>query len=145
MPDDDILRADPGRRRAALVLVLVGLLAGIALLAFLNRWMSRVMELPNTEAEAQLSTVLVWVTGGISGGLLLFAVALLHVGRKIGRVAVWPLPGSRVIRDTPILRGAEALKRGRVLQGAAVVLILAAAAIAFAAWRLHHAFGAAAS
>lgn len=45
------------------------------------------------------------------------------------RVERFPLPGQKVVRDTPVREGRAAIVHGRVLQALAVLLAVAAAAL----------------
>jgi hypothetical protein len=59
-----------------------------------------------------------------------------HLGQRILRAARYPLPGMRVVRDTPVATGDAARRRGRLAQSFAAVLGVAALLLAFFLWRL---------
>ncbi len=42
-----------------------------------------------------------------------------------------PYPGQKVIKDTPVIRGAQAVQRGRIIQAIAVVMGLVSLALPF--------------
>lgn len=138
----DLQRSDPKLRLGALVIVIAALLAGVALLLVLQRWFAELKHLPSAAAQVQLLAAFAWAIGSVCTAILWFAAFLWHSGTRVRRVAQWPLPGARVIRDTPVLRGDAAVARGRVMQGAGAALFLCAVCIAVVAWRLYHAFAA---
>ena len=53
------------------------------------------------------------------------ATYVFRLGHRIVRAERFPPPGTTVLRDTVVLRGRAARRRGRLLQGLAVVLIAA--------------------
>jgi hypothetical protein len=94
-------------------------------------------QLPRPAAQSQLLTALAWCTGLMCLSLAPFAAYLWRLGAKVVLHAQLPLPGARVLRDTPIIRGEAARRRGRWLQGLAVALLACGIALAVVAWRLH--------
>ena len=64
------------------------------------------------------------------------AAYLFLLGHRIRRSERFPLEGERLVRDTVILRGDQAVFRGRVLQGMALALVLFAGGLAVAFWRI---------
>jgi hypothetical protein len=81
--------------------------------------------------------ILIVLTAGF-GAITLFAfsVYLWSFGCKVSNYQRFPLPGQRVIRDTPILEGQTALMRGRVLKTLAVFLAVAGVTLFFVFWWL---------
>lgn len=138
----DVQRADPQLRVAALFVLVFTLVAAVALLVVLQRWLAAVTQLPAAAAQAQLLAAFAWAIGSVCAAMLWLAASFWRSGGRVRRTAQWPLPGARVIRDTPILRGDAAVTRGRVMQGAGAALFLCAACVSVVAWRLHHAFSA---
>lgn len=139
----DVQRSDPKLRVVALVVVGTALVLGVALWVVLQRWFAALAHLPAADAQALLLMAFAWAFGSICFAVLWLGVSFLRAGTRVRRVALWPLPGTRVIRDTPVLRGDAAVARGRLMQVAAVALFLCAAAIGVVAWRLYHVFAAA--
>ncbi len=68
--------------------------------------------------------------------LLGFAAYLWRLGDRIVRAERFPAPGQAVTRDTVVLRGIRARRRGRVMQLLAAALVLAASGVAIVLWRL---------
>ncbi len=139
----DVQRADPKLRVVSIAVVIVALVLGVVLWVVLQRWLSELKQVPASVAQAQLLTAFVWAIGSACVACVWLAASLWRSGAGIRRAAQWPLPGSRVVRDTPILRGDTAVARGRLMQIAGVVLFLCAACIAVLAWRLYYGFASA--
>ncbi len=136
--NEDILRADPRLRRWTIgMLILAGVLCVGALFAF-QGWMGATIG----DVES-LEDVVVrlrrWTALALTGSALCLAILALLAARK-GRLACltgqWPLPGARVIRDTPMRRGEPARRIGRLLQVTALVLLVLAVVAALVSLRL---------
>jgi len=134
---DEILRADQRLRRlTAIALIVATLLCVVAMIAF-HRWMSGIGDGQHvTHVVARIRSM---IALALTGSALCFA-ALAWLAARSGQRArsseQWPLPGARVIRDTPIRRGSAATRIGVLLQMAAVVLIVLAIAAGTLSWRL---------
>jgi hypothetical protein len=63
--------------------------------------------------------------------LFAFSMYLWSLGRKVSNYQRFPLPGQRLIRDTPILEGQAAMTRVRVLRTLAVFLAVAGVMLCF--------------
>jgi hypothetical protein len=135
----EIQPADRGLRKQTLVwLVLLTALGGAGLLA-LHGWLDHRRHPPYPAAG---------LLGLDLPGVFLILVAILcllviglgilvwRMGAQVRAAARFPPPGQRVIRDTPILQGVAATRRGRLLQGLAVVLCLCALGLGIFTWRL---------
>jgi hypothetical protein len=133
--------ADPRLRRiAGLVFVALVLVGAVALLT-LQSWLSGVaQEAPTAVAQAQLLAVFGWLVGISCVALLILAIYLWRTAAQVLATQQFPPPGMRVVRDTTVLRGAVALRRGRIIQGIGVLLVFCSLALAVAAWRLHSVF-----
>lgn len=115
---------DPQARRKAVRAVALGAVAGIVVIfAFesyrpeLQRWL---MEDPASR--------LTWALGGLAllTAPLFFIVGHIWItGRTIVEGRRFPPPGRPVLRETPIVTGAAAVQRGRLVQGLALFLGLA--------------------
>jgi len=106
-----IVRVDRGYRRRLFLWYLSGMLiAGMCLLA--------VRPAHRFIFSHDIITAFRYLEGAAIVFLLLFsipAVYLIRTGRKILRHGSFPFPGMKVIRDTIILEGAEAGRRGKAL------------------------------
>jgi hypothetical protein len=134
-----IERADPRTRRWAVALVALGAAGG--LLAFLVAE-SRLPALHAwiTEDPAQVQTRLKLIASGLAAAVavptLLLAAYYWRLGGRVIRSNRFPPPGMRVIRDTVIWHGESARRRGRILQGLAVILSFVVGGFVTILWRL---------
>jgi len=138
-PVREIHRADPGARRSAILLLFACTLGGAALLAVLpaiERWLTS----GTLGLKQDLAIALVLIALLVCLPLLVFAVRVWVRGVKVRRQLCFPLDGDRVIRDTPVLRGRDALVRARILQGLAIALAASSFYFAFAMWRFANLF-----
>jgi hypothetical protein len=133
----ELQRADPKLRVVVASLVLAAIVGGVGVLALMREWLEGSRQLPPSAAQSQLLAALDWCTGLLCLSLAAFAAYLWRLGAKVILHAQWPLPRARVFRDTPVLRGQAARRRGRWLQGLAVALVACGIALAVVAWRLH--------
>jgi len=86
---------------------------------------------------ASLSVRLPWVIGPLflfGLPLLLLSRSLWRIGRHTADVARFPPPGMRVVRDTVVLEGAPAVRRGRLMQWLAMLLGLIVLVVPLALW-----------
>jgi hypothetical protein len=135
----DVRKADPSARRNALVLVVLGAAVGALLIAGFEHY------------HEPLHNWLSSGSGGLTGcvGMLFFLVAVVvavplivfaayfwWLGDKVLRAREFPPPGYRVIRDTPIMRGQSAVKRGHGLKALAVCVGVASVVMCVLLWRL---------
>jgi hypothetical protein len=136
----EIQRADPRLRRiAGLLFVALVLACAVALLA-LQSWLSGVAQAARSTAQVQLLAAFGSLVGISCLALLVLAIYLWRIAARVLAAQQFPPPGMRVVRDTPVLRGAAALRRGRIIQGIGGLLVLCSLALAVAAWRLHSVF-----
>ena len=116
--------ADPARRRIAIVAILLINTAGAVLIWLVTRQIDRLIDLTGMEHAALIICVAMIL---VSLGILPTALYLFTVGRRIRHAERFPPPGMAVIRNTPIITGPPARRRGLILMVLAVVLIIAAA------------------
>ncbi len=122
-PQEPIQIADRRSRRLALMIVSLALIIGLASLMLLEDFRS--------EWEGWLEReVARWISDPARGGCIMFLLStpLYVFAWYLGRVAKrteaarrWPPPGQAVVRDTPILVGNDAYRRGRLLRLAALL------------------------
>ncbi len=134
--DPEIQRADPVAQRHELVLVAAALAVGLGLLAVLatarptlERWLTENAELlaarPGLVAAAALVLVL---------PLCAFAVYLWRLGARVTATGRFPPPDTWVLRDTRVLAGAPARRRGRIIQILATLLLGTSLAVPATVW-----------
>ena len=135
---NDMLRADPRlRRRTIGILVAAAVLCVAAVLVF-QRWMLGVADEVQS-LDALVPRLQTWTALALTGSALCLAVLAwlaARSGRRACQSEQWPLPGARVIRDTPMRRGAPARRVGRLLQVTALALIALAIGAALVSLRL---------
>lgn len=135
---DDIQHADRGYRRRTLLVLAAATLLALLGLAFVQQWLYAQAVLATPDEAARL------LRRWIGASTVLAGAALLVLGghawrqsRRALRAGRWPLPQTRVMRDTRVRRGAAVAAIVRWLRVAAMLcVVLAIAAIAIG-WRIH--------
>jgi hypothetical protein len=126
-PDAEIHRADPKYVRVAAVVVVTMLVAGAALLLWVQFTIQSLTDLRSTDPEEAWRRMLGLgrvLSAGAGGMLVVMAAWLVQLGVRIRTEERFPLPNARVLKDTVILRGDAARKYGRtaITLGAALGL-----------------------
>lgn len=131
----EVQQADPRARRLAVSLIVVGTLAGAGLITVagsarpvLEAWVA-------ASPESRLRVVMWLVMLSTVAPVILMAVYLWRLGSRITRARRFPPPGLRVVRQTVVLTGDAASRRGRLLQILAGGLAAAGALLGFTLWR----------
>jgi hypothetical protein len=135
--DNEIQHADLRLRRVtAIVLVLAGAIAALLVFAF-QRWLADfATTLPTEDLVARLRP---WIGAGAiacSACLLLLAAYAAVRARAATAEKRWPVQRSRVLRDTVVRHGDDALRIARLLNLVALVLTAISVATIVLAWRL---------
>ena len=135
-------RADPAQRRRAVLLVVLGTVVGALLILGLERYRTPLRDwlLSEPEERARVKLVLSLTGALLSAPLVAFAGYLWSLGARVVRAEVFPPPGYRVIRDTPIIVGPAAVVRGRGLKALALCLGIASALLWLLLWWLGRVF-----
>ncbi len=133
----EVQRAHKNLRIFAGVFLVAVIAAGAVALVPFQGWIAEVKRLPSEDAQRHLLTVFVWLMG--TGGFAVFSLGiyLWHIGTRICAARRFPLPDSRVIRDTVILQEAAAVWRGRFLQATGVTLMVCVLGLLLFSWRLY--------
>lgn len=138
MNDPKIQAADPAARRIGMVLVAVAIvLGGAVVYAFtagsdaVSAWLVTALGSPETRGPT-----LAGIAIALAAPLLLLAAWLTWLGGRVQAAGRFPLPGQRVIRDTPILEGRDAQARGQLLRVIAAMLAGGALLFCLMLWRL---------
>jgi len=140
----EIQRADPQLRKRALVMVLVIAVAGAVALLILQGVLADLRMLRGNDFERARDALAAAFLWSIAASALLTVPAgiyLWRMGSRIRSALQFPPPGLRVIRDTVVVHGEPAARRGRALQGLAVLLVLSMGALLAIAARLHALLG----
>lgn len=125
-PMEEMQRADPKFRVRTLVAVLASAIAGGAVILLLRQERETLIAWL-TAYPSEASTVMLLLLG--LGGclpLLFAAIWTWRCGGRVLRENRFPPEGFKVIRDTPVLRGVAAHRRGKALQWISALFLLAA-------------------
>ncbi len=135
----EIQKADPRARRRAIITLVLGTLIGCAVILLfqhyapaLQDWMLKDPE----ELATRIAYALLLFAALFSVPLLAFAVYLWRFGSQVVGAERFPPPGLPTVRDTPVLRGLPARRRGRLAQGLAGCLAFLAGASPTVLWWL---------
>jgi hypothetical protein len=134
---EDILRADPRLRRLTLIVLGIAALLAMLGLTLFHRWLGDISNTITT--DALITRVRSLIGLALTGSAICIAALAWYAARTGKRACTtrqWPSTDARVIRDTPIRRGNAALRIGRLLQVAAIVLIALALTTGIVSWRL---------
>ncbi len=133
-----VLKADPGFRWKAMLVYIVFLAAGVAAIKWgLPAFTSYLAGQPPDEILFTLAVL----AGLIFLSVLPWSVYMLVYALRILRAGQFPPPGAKVLRDTAVISGDEALARGRWLLATGIVLTaLALAGAAYFPYRLYRSF-----
>jgi hypothetical protein len=135
----EIRRTDAAARRLALVVLALGAIAGLLLIVGIESYASPLRDWLFAEPRetARRVTVLVFgIAAILSMPLLAFAGWLWVLGSKVLHAREFPPPGTRVIRDTPVVHGQAAALRGRGIRLLAICLVAVSAALWWLLWRV---------
>ena len=132
-----MLRADPSLRRlTTVVLGIAAILALIAVVLF-QQWLTGIGDIPGTDLLiARLRRMIGVALTASAVCLALLAWYAAHNASRIKVLEQWPLPGTRVIRDTPVRRGEAANRIRRLLNIVAVSLLVLAFGMGAISWQM---------
>lgn len=124
----EILPADPGARRRALTLVVVGGAAGILAIEYLLPWARGRLAQAVYDGSVPRSAICKSVLMGlmvVATSVAGFGVYAFRLGRRVLSEERFPPAGTKVVRDTRVLRGraARILGRAQAINGALLVLL----------------------
>jgi hypothetical protein len=132
----EIQRADPIIRRRALVAVAVVALAGWGLYFGLEHRLAGLGGSSLAHVRDVLERALIWSSWAAFLPVAVLAACMWRYGTRVCRAGRFPAPGSKVVRDTPVLHGPPARRRGTALRVLAVCLALLSAGALIAVYRL---------
>ena len=139
----DVRRADAAARWQAALIAGAGAILGALLILAFQRYSPRLREWIVAE-PAQLSSrarlVLLLTATALAAPLMVFALYMWRIGTMVMALQQFPLPGQRVIRDTPVVVGEAASSRGRARRGFACAAAAGAVLLLMAFWHLAEAF-----
>ena len=132
----EVRRADPTARPAAALMLVGGMCAGALLIAIFMRYRVPLGEWVRADRAQRVRLMFLLLTALVAGPLLGLAVYLWSLGERIVRAREFPPSGLRVIRDTPVITGAKAVVRGRLLKVLAIACAVASIVLAGLLWGL---------
>jgi hypothetical protein len=132
----EIQRADVATRRLALFAAGAVALAGWAAYFVLQDWLAGLHIADPVETRHALEDAMLWGSWAACIPVALLAIWMWLHGGRIARAGRYPAPGSKVIRDTPVLHGDAARLRGVGMRVLAVFLGLLSAGTLIAVYRL---------
>ncbi len=133
----DIQPADRRMRRVTAIVLVLAVIVAIVLVVAFQHWLTvQANRLPTEQLIVQLRRGIGFATFAVGLCLLLLAGFAARLARRIIGERRWPLAETRVLRDTPIRRDADAKKIAGWLNAATLALLLVAAATVVLSWRL---------
>lgn len=135
--ENEIQQADPRLRRVtAIVLVLSVILAGAFVLMFRHWLADFATTVPTEDLVAHLRPWLGAAVVACSACVLVLAGCAAVVARGAAAEKRWPVRRARVLRNTVVRNGEQALRIARLLNLVALVLGAIGVAALVLAWRL---------
>ena len=116
--------ADPARRRIILAALILINTAGAGIIWLVTRYIDRLIDFTGME---RITLIICLAMILVSLGTLPTALYLFTVGRRIRQAERFPPPGMAVIRNTAVITGPPARRRGTILVVLAVILVIVAA------------------
>ena len=133
----DIQAADRRLQRVTAIVLVLAVIVAIVLVVAFQHWLTvQANRLPTEQLIVQLRRGIGFATFAVGLCLLLLAGFAARLARRIIGERRWPLAETRVLRDTPIRRDADAKKIAGWLNAATLALLLVAAATVVLSWRL---------
>lgn len=130
----NVQKADPVARRKAIIIFIISALGGSLLILIFESYRAPIYDwlLSDDGDLAHRLRILIMLAAAF-GALapLAFSMYLWAFGCKVSNYRRFPLPGQKVIRDTPILERQAAMTRGSVLKISAVCLAVTGVMLCF--------------
>lgn len=126
-------------RRLALVFLAIGAVIGTLLLLAVEQRQGTLREqllAEPTGAPDRIRSSFFVAAALLSTPFVIFAAYFWNLSAKVRRAQRFPPPNVRLIRDTPVVYGDDAVFRARVLQALAVGLLVLTVFLLAAFWHL---------
>jgi len=139
----EIQKADPKARKRAVWTVIAALFIGVPVIYLLDANQHTFQQwLINHPADItqKINWLVITVFLAVTLPTWAFALFIWHSGGKVVKAARFPLVESRLVKDTPVITGAAARRRGKIMQVVAAVLVLTAGALPVLLMQLVRAF-----
>jgi len=120
-PSQEILKADPSARRKAILSCIVAVIFGILILVWIvPSWFEYLNTLPKDQSISLAINLIAFLS------VIPFSISLYFYrqGLKIIKSERCPPPGTKVIKDTPIIMGEKARWRGKVLIVISIIILV---------------------
>ena len=115
------MKADPSSRRKVILIFIIALIFGIL---FLKGFMPLFIEYLYTLPTKKAARIVISLLALLSVIPLTIGYLLLNQGLKIIRAERFPAPGTKVWKDTPIIKGKKARRNGMVLIVASIIILV---------------------
>ena len=127
--------ADPAqRRRVAIILAIAAIVLIAAYFAF-DHWLQHAaLRMNTTDLVRSVGRLISTCVIAMTMCLLLLGRHLLLRGRRIVRDRRYPANDARVLRDTPVREGEQAVRIGNASRIAGLITCLLGVAVAVAGW-----------
>lgn len=123
----DVRQGNPRARsrelRLALIIFVLGLLAVVLYLAQQDTLIAWLLSHTGTITNYPWLVLIVMLL--LMSPLIVFGGYLMQIGNRVLASEEFPPPGLVVARDTPVLRGADAVQRARLIQVMGLMLMIA--------------------
>ena len=123
----------------AIVMLGVATLAGLALVVLFESQLPALLRWITEDPEQMDDRLVLSVWGLVLASvvpMLFLSAYLWRLGARIVHSGVFPPPGMRVVRDTPVLLGGAAVRRGRLLKVLGLLAGAAGIGLVIVLWRL---------
>jgi MFS family permease len=117
---NEIQLADPIYRRKVVLALVAGAIIGALLIALFQHALDWAASEPE-RAVTRLGWVVVTLIP-LALPMLLMSRWVWRVGKATVEAGRYPPPSMKLVRDTPVVRGSEATRRGRLVQAVAIML-----------------------
>ena len=135
--EQQVILADPKKRRRFFIVISVAALVALALVIGVSYWLDAWADTISTvELIGHLRLGLAIALAGCVICLLLVAGQSVLSARRVLEAGQWPLPGAWVLRDQVVRRGRLARRIARWMQVTAALMILLAVTTGFVSLRL---------
>jgi hypothetical protein len=132
----DVQRADPTTRRTVFVVLGAGVAIAAAILLVASRFRAPFEAWLVEDLRSRTLIVFAALTIVSAGPVLGMAGYLWRLGQRIANSGRYPPPGLRVLHDTEIVDGPQAIRLSRAMKVFGSVLGTAALLLAAFLWRL---------
>ena len=133
----EIHRADPQLQRRTMVIVSAAIVAALLLMVLFHHWLDRAMlAMPGERFVLEMRRMIGMTCTACGLCMLLLAGYAARLGRRVVEQRRWPLRASRVVLDTRVRHGDDAVRFARMLNMFALVLIVLAFGAGVLGWQL---------